>query len=37
VLVASLLAVLLGYLAYRRMTRGEDERTVGIDAFTGEA
>ena len=24
VLVASLLAVLLGYLAYRRMTRGED-------------
>jgi len=37
VLVASLLAVLLGYLAYRRMTRGEDQRTVGIDAFTGEA
>ncbi|HEX6150348.1 ABC transporter permease [Nocardioides sp.] len=37
VLVASLLAVLLGYLAYRRMTRGEDTRTVGIDAFTGEA
>ncbi|MGH3345999.1 MAG: ABC transporter permease [Nocardioides sp.] len=37
VLVASLLAVLLGYLAYRRMTRGEDRRTVGIDAFTGEA
>jgi spermidine/putrescine transport system permease protein len=36
-LVASLLAVLLGYLAYRRMTRGEDQRTVGIDAFTGEA
>ncbi len=36
VLVASLLAVLLGYLAYRRMTRGEDQRTVGIDAFTGE-
>jgi spermidine/putrescine transport system permease protein len=37
VLVASLLAVLLGYLAYRRMTRGEDQRSVGIDAFTGEA
>ena len=37
VLVVSLLAVLLGYLAYRRMTRGEDQRTVGIDAFTGEA
>ena len=37
VLVASLLAVFLGYLAYRRMTRGEDERAVGIDAFTGEA
>ncbi len=36
-LLASLLAVLLGYLAYRRMTRGEDRRTVGIDAFTGEA
>ncbi len=37
VLVASLLAVFLGWLAYRRLTRGEDRRQVGIDAFTGEA
>lgn len=37
VLAASLLAVLLGWLAYRRLTRGEDRSQVGIDAFTGEA
>ena len=37
VLVASLLAVFLGWLAYRRLTRGENRRQVGIDAFTGEA
>ena len=33
VLVASLVAVTLGYLAWRRMTRGESER--GVDAFVG--
>jgi spermidine/putrescine transport system permease protein len=33
VLVASLLAVNLGYLAWRRLTRGEPDR--GVDAFVG--
>ncbi len=33
VLVASLLAVTVGYLLWRRMTRGEDDR--GVDAFVG--
>lgn len=33
VLVASMLAVTLGYLAWRRMTRGEGAR--GVDAFVG--
>ena len=36
VLLASLLAVTLGYLAYRRLTRGESTGAAGIDAFTGE-
>jgi spermidine/putrescine transport system permease protein len=33
VLVASLLAVALGFLAWRRMTRGESDQ--GVDAFVG--
>ncbi|MEZ5095906.1 MAG: ABC transporter permease [Nocardioides sp.] len=37
VLVASLLAVSLGYLAYRLLTRGEGGQTAGIDVFAGEA
>jgi len=37
VLVASLLAVTLGYLAFRWLTRGEDRTAGGIDAFTGES
>ena len=37
VLVASLLAVTLGYLAFRRLPRGEETPAAGIDAFTGEA
>lgn len=36
VLLASLLAVTLGFLAYRRLTRGEDTSASGIDVFTGE-
>jgi len=32
----TLLAVTLGFLAYRRLTRGEDTGAAGIDAFTGE-
>jgi spermidine/putrescine transport system permease protein len=36
-LVASLLAVTLGYLAYRWLTRGEDKDSGGIDVFAGEA
>ena len=34
VLVASLLVIVLGFAAYRRMSRGEQD--VGIQAFTGE-
>jgi spermidine/putrescine transport system permease protein len=34
-LLASLLAVLLGWLAYRRFTRGEEEST-GLGAFAGQ-
>lgn len=34
VLVASLLVILLGFAAYRRVSRGEQD--VGIQAFTGE-
>ncbi len=38
VLVAALIAVTLGYLAYRFLTRGEDRSTSGgVDVFTGEA
>lgn len=37
VLVASLLAVTLGYLAYRLLTRGESSERAGIDVFAGEA
>ncbi len=37
VLVASLLAVTVGYLAYRWLTRGESGETARIDVFTGEA
>jgi spermidine/putrescine transport system permease protein len=35
-LAASLIAVLLGYLVYRRLTRGE-KQTRSLDVFTGEA
>ena len=37
VLLASLVAVTLGYLAYRWLTRGESRDTAGIDVFAGEA
>lgn len=37
VLAASLLAVTLGYLAYRWLTRGEGRKSAGIDVFAGEA
>jgi spermidine/putrescine transport system permease protein len=36
-LAAALLAVLLGYIAYRLATRGESSAERGVDAFTGEA
>ncbi|HQR26256.1 MAG TPA: ABC transporter permease [Nocardioides sp.] len=37
VLLASLVAVTLGWLAYRWLTRGESRDTAGIDVFAGEA
>lgn len=37
VLAASLVAVTLGYLVYRWLTRGEERSGGGIDVFTGEA
>jgi spermidine/putrescine transport system permease protein len=36
-LVFSLLAILLGFVIFRRLTRGEDKNTRGIGAFAGEA
>ena len=36
VLVASIGVILLGYLAYRYFTRGEQSETSGIEAFAGE-
>jgi spermidine/putrescine transport system permease protein len=35
-LVFSLVAILLGFVIYRRLTRGEDKATRGIGAFAGE-
>jgi spermidine/putrescine transport system permease protein len=35
-LVFSLVAILLGFVVYRRLTRGEDKNTRGIGAFAGE-
>jgi spermidine/putrescine transport system permease protein len=35
-LLFSLLAVLLGFVVYRRLTRGEDSATRGIGSFAGE-
>src|SRR3954454_17625406 len=36
-LLAALIAVTVGYLVYRRMTRGDDSAGAGIAAFAGEA
>jgi spermidine/putrescine transport system permease protein len=36
-LAAALLAVLVGYAAYRLVTRGESNTERGVDAFAGEA
>ena len=36
-LFAALLAITVGYLAYRRMTRGDNTAGGGIAAFAGEA
>jgi spermidine/putrescine transport system permease protein len=36
-LLAALVAVTIGYLVYRRMTRGDDSTRGGIAAFAGEA
>ena len=36
-LVAALLAITVGYLIYRRMTRGDNTSAGGIAAFAGEA
>jgi spermidine/putrescine transport system permease protein len=35
-LAFSLVAILLGFVVYRRLTRGEDKNTRGIGAFAGE-
>jgi spermidine/putrescine transport system permease protein len=35
-LAFSLVAILLGFVVYRRLTRGEDKDTRGIGAFAGE-
>jgi spermidine/putrescine transport system permease protein len=35
-LVFSLVAILVGFVVYRRLTRGEDKNTRGIGAFAGE-
>ena len=37
VLAAALIAVTIGYLVYRKMTRGDDTAGRGIAAFAGEA
>jgi len=36
-LFAALLAITVGYLIYRRMTRGDNTAAGGIAAFAGEA
>ena len=36
-LFAALLAITLGYLAYRRITRGDHTADRGIAGFAGEA
>ena len=36
-LAAALIAVTIGYLVYRKMTRGDDTAGRGIAAFAGEA
>jgi spermidine/putrescine transport system permease protein len=36
-LFAALLAITVGYLIYRRMTRGDSTAGGGIAAFAGEA
>jgi spermidine/putrescine transport system permease protein len=35
-LVFSLVAILVGFVIYRRLTRGEAKDTRGIGAFAGE-
>ena len=35
-LLAAVLAVVVGFLVYRRMTRGDDTAGRGIEAFAGE-
>ena len=36
-LVAALAAVVIGFLVYRRMTRGDNTADSGLGGFTGEA